>query len=461
MTFKTPQPHLWIFCFLASINLTSVCSAATAVETHGSLAVSGSQIVNEAGEAISLAGASLFWSNDGWGGERYYRENVVRYLQENWNATLVRASMGVEDNGGYLTNPSGNQAKVETVVDAAIANGMYVIIDWHSHHAEDHPEEAVTFFQEMATKYGETENVIYEIYNEPLRDSSWTNDVKPYAERVIAAIRAIDPDNLIIVGSPSWSQAVHQAAANPITGYENIAYTLHFYAGTHGAWLRNRAKQAMNDGIALFVTEWGTVNADGDGAVATAETEAWVAFMRENKLSHANWAFNDKVEGASILVQGADPSSETFPDTALTQSGKLVKEIVLGWDSIDYDNDPRNSFEEWLEEHDVSEGAEAGSDPFNTGRSLFFDFAFGVTPTAVQPAVALHASLGEGNALSLRFPAMQPDLDYVLEVHDGAGSWTEVSRHKGVGDWIELEVDPGVAAALYAVRAIGSFAVSE
>src|SRR5690606_20911152 len=98
----------------------------------------------------------------------------------------------------------------------------------------------------------------------------------------------------IIVGTPTWSQDVDKAANDPITGYDNIAYTLHFYAGTHGSSLRTKAQNALNKGIALFVTEWGAVNADGGGAVATSETNAWLKFLKDNHISHANWALNDK-----------------------------------------------------------------------------------------------------------------------------------------------------------------------
>jgi endoglucanase len=72
---------------------------------------------------------------------------------------------------------------------------------------------------------------------------------------------------LIIVGSPTWSQYVDLAAADPITSDDNIAYTLHFYADTHKHLLRAKAVTALNAGIALFVTEWGTCSADGNGAV--------------------------------------------------------------------------------------------------------------------------------------------------------------------------------------------------
>jgi endoglucanase len=291
------------------------------------LSVQGNKIL-AGNQEVSLAGMSMFWSNTGWGGDKFYNKDVVAWIKRDWNASLVRAAMGADVQGGYFTDPA-NKQRVFNVVDAAIANDIYVIIDWHSHEAHRYPNEAIAFFEEMARKYGGRNHVIYEIYNEPLQ-VSWSNDIKPYAERVIGAIRAIDPDNLIIVGTPNWSQGVTDAAANPITRYRNIAYTLHFYAGTHGQWLRNNAKTALDRGIALFVTEWGSVNADGDGGVALSETNAWMEFMRVNKISHANWSLTDKREGSAALVPGASTTGG-WVSSQLTASGALVKSYILNW----------------------------------------------------------------------------------------------------------------------------------
>jgi len=311
------------------------------------LTVSGNKVLI-GGQVGSVAGSSLFWSNTGWGGSKYYTANTVAWLKNDWKANLVRASMGVEEGGGYLNkttkaiSDASNKTRVYTVVDAAIANDMYVIVDWHSHHAEDYKEQAITFFQEVATKYKDSNNVIYEIYNEPLNTTNWSTVIKPYAVDVIAAIRAIDPDNLIIVGTQTWSQDVDKAANDPITGYDNIAYTLHFYAGTHKQSLRDKAQTALNKGIALFVTEWGAVNADGGGAVATSETNAWLKFLKDNHISHANWALNDKAEGASSLVVGASVNGG-WVSSQLTASGALVKDAVLNWPAIPAANSSSSS----------------------------------------------------------------------------------------------------------------------
>lgn len=283
------------------------------------------------GRPGSIAGMSLFWSNNNWGGDKFYNADVVRWLKRDWNIKLIRAAMGVgTEPGGYIQSPGPNRQRVQTIVNAAIENDLYVIIDWHAHEAENYRDQAIAFFTDMARQYGQYNNVIYEIYNEPLQNTSWDNTIKPYAERVIAAIRAIDPDNLIIVGTRSWSQRVDEAAANPIRNYPNIAYTLHFYAGTHKQAIRNYATTALNNGIPLFVTEWGTTDASGDGAVDVAETRIWMDFLRTNNISHANWALNDKAEGSAALRPGASVTGG-WSDTNLTASGRLVRDYIRSW----------------------------------------------------------------------------------------------------------------------------------
>ena len=299
----------------------------TLIDIHGLLEVNGNRIVNKNNEPVSLAGNSFFWSNDGWGGEKYYISEVVSWLKEDWNTTIVRASMGVEDPGGYLDNKTANKDRVKIIIDAAIQEGIYVIVDWHSHHAEDYVDEAIIFFEEIASLYGDNDNVIYEIYNEPL-DISWSETIKPYAISVISAIRAIHPDNLIVVGTPEWSQRIDLAAADPIIGFQNIAYTLHFYTVYHHQWLRDRASAALDDGIAIFVSEWGSIGY----SIVDTEANDWMTWCFTNKIIHCNWAVNDKEEEWSILVPGASTNGD-WNDNDLTEAGKLAKNIILNWPS--------------------------------------------------------------------------------------------------------------------------------
>jgi len=292
------------------------------------------------GPGTSVAGNSFFWSNGKYGADQFYTPETVKWLKDNWGSQVVRAALAVDDNrpggtttieqlGGYLTQPFDNKFNVQKVVNAAIANGMYAIIDFHGHHVQDEATQAVQFYREMATFYGSFNNVIYEIYNEPT-NTSW-GEIKSYAQPVIAAIRAVDPDNLIIVGTPNFSQDVDVASNDPIND-ANVAYTLHFYAGegAHDA-LRGKATTAMNNGIALFVTEWGTTPANGLGAPNQNSTNTWMTFLKDNNISHCNWGVADQMQqGAAQLLRGASPSGG-WTDAQLSPSGQLAKRIISGW----------------------------------------------------------------------------------------------------------------------------------
>ncbi len=312
-----------LFC-LSVLILTSA-TGQSIVQEHGRLRVLGNKVVNKNNQTISLAGNSLFWSNFSEGA-KFYNAQTVNHLTTNWKTDIVRASMGVEDFGGYISNPTREKNKVKAVVDAAINAGVYVIIDWHSHNAEQYQSQAISFFTEMAELYGDNDHVIYEVYNEPI-SQSWPV-IKSYAEAVIAAIRAKDPNNLIVVGTRFYSQEVEEASNNPINK-PNIAYTLHFYAGTHRQALRDKATRAINNGIALFVTEWGAVNADGNGGANTSETNRWMDFLRDNNISHANWSVSDKAEGASVV--GANSGVSGLVNNNLTATGNFVKNIIENW----------------------------------------------------------------------------------------------------------------------------------
>ncbi len=296
-------------------------SSNSAVAQNGQLSIEGTKLLNEQGEPVQLKGMSLFWSQ--WQ-PQYYNSISIDILKEDWNVTVVRAAMGIE-HGGYLENPEIEKEKIFKVIDAAIANGIYVIVDWHDHNAEEHTAEAKKFFAEVAKKYGDYPNLIYETYNEPL-DVSWDEVLKPYHEEIIAEIRKFDTDNIIVCGTPNWSQDVEEAAKNPIKK-QNIAYGLHFYAGTHQEGLMHKAEEAINAGLPIFVTEFGTTEADGDGKVFKEETQKWMTFMDKHKLSWCNWSIADKDEASAALLPGTLPSG-LKEDKNISESGLFIKSIL-------------------------------------------------------------------------------------------------------------------------------------
>jgi endoglucanase len=300
----------------------------TVVERYGQLRVEGTMLLNAAGKPVQLRGISSFGLQ--YAG-KYANEEVIRWLRDDWNMQIWRAALYTSE-GGYIQQPA-LKSKVVDSVEAAIKLGIYVLVDWHILLDQDprlYQKQAIAFFGEMARRYGEYPNVLYEICNEPNGENvTWQGAIKPYAEAVIAEIRRHDPDNIIIVGTPTWSQDVDTAAEDPLTGFDNIMYTLHFYAGTHGQFLRDKADTALKKGLPLFVTECGTSQATGGGGVYEKEFLEWLSFLKKRRISWINWSLTNKGEDAGILVMNADREGRgRWTEEELSVSGKLVRSIL-------------------------------------------------------------------------------------------------------------------------------------
>ncbi len=297
-----------------------------AAERWGHLQVVDGQLRDETGTPVQLRGVSTH-------GLQWYPPRVgytIPRLAYDWGVDVVRPAMYVEDYkdgshwGGYVEQSDYMKREVVATIDDAIESGIYVIVDWHIHNdPTQFTTLAIDYFTEMAQRYGDSPNVIYEICNEP-EYVSW-DVVKQYANEVIPAIRQVDPDNLILVGTPNWCQDVHVVADEPLDA-ENVAYSLHFYAGAHGQWLRDQADYALGKGLPLFVSEWGTSNYSGgtDGLIYLAESDTWMNWVEDRGLSWINWSFSNKNETSAALRPGVSLAGP-WDTAALSESGRYVR----------------------------------------------------------------------------------------------------------------------------------------
>lgn len=299
----------------------------TPVAQHGQLQVLGKDLVDENGDVVQLKGVSSMWLNWEYEG---YAENAeaLLWMRDHWNVSVIRAAMGVEPSGAYLSDPVTARTQVETIIDNAIAAGVYVLVDWHDHDAIAHQAQSVEFFSAIAEKYADVPNVLYEPFNEPLR-VDWSTELKPYHEAVVSAIRASDPDNVIVLGTPTWSQGVDAASRDPLDGV-NLMYTLHFYSCTHSGALRSRAQVALNAGLALFVTEWGATHSDGgtDGLLCLDEAETWLDFLETNHISWTAWKLDNCAGDSTCLLTPTAPLNGGWTTEYLHGHAPFVRDAL-------------------------------------------------------------------------------------------------------------------------------------
>ncbi len=295
------------------------------VSDCGQLSVKGADLVDKSGTPVQLRGVSthgIQWF------PQFANKNAFKHLRDEWNVNVIRLAMYSGAGEGYTdSTKAGIEQTVQNAVDACIELDMYVIIDWHvlqDQSPQVRKADALRFFGYMSEKYGDYPNVIYEICNEPNGYATWDGDIKPYAEEVIPVIRKNDPDSVIIVGTPTWSQDIDKAMANPLK-YDNVMYALHYYAATHTDWLRDRLKNCYSKGLPIMVTEFGNCDASGGGANNWNEAQKWFDLLDSLNISYMTWALADKNETCCLLKPGADANGG-WTDDWLSDNGKHMKD---------------------------------------------------------------------------------------------------------------------------------------
>lgn len=295
---------------------------------NGALSVKGTQLVDEKGQAVQLRGISthgIAWFPD------FVNQDAVMQLSKDWGANLFRIAMYTDENGGYCTD--GDKEKLKALVTDGVEYAkqadMYVIVDWHILHDSNpltHKAEALQFFKEMTEKLKGEKHVLYEICNEPNSGCSW-EDIKTYANEVIPVIRENAPEAVILVGTPTWSQEIEKPQNDPITGYDNIMYTLHFYAATHKEDLRSKMVSAVEAGTPVFVSEYGLCDASGNGGNDLGQAQSWIDTMDQHGISYAVWSFCNKEETSALIASSCRKTSD-FTREDLSESGKWIYDML-------------------------------------------------------------------------------------------------------------------------------------
>ncbi len=305
--------------------LTANSASASSVSKNGQLQVKGSQIVNKNGKPFVIKGVSthgLSWY------PQYVQKKAFQSLKKS-GVNTIRLAMYTEEYNGYCNSGKENQKNLEALIDkgvnAATSLGMYIIIDWHilsDGNPLIHKKEAKTFFKKIVKKYNSYKNVLFEICNEPNGGEGTWKNIRSYAKTIISTIRSVNKKAIIIVGTPTWSQDVDQAAANPLNG-KNIAYAFHFYASTHKQDLRNKLENAVKQGLPVIVTEFGLSEASGNGTIDIKEANKWNTLLNRYKLGRVCWNLSNKDESSSLIKASCNKTSGWKMDD-FTKAGKWL-----------------------------------------------------------------------------------------------------------------------------------------
>ena len=320
-----------MFVLLFSVSAFAAGTPLPGPSEAGTLRVEGTQLLSQDGKPVRLCGVSthgLQWY------PQYVSGETFRELRERWNINVVRLALYTEESGWCASGETEKDRLREILrrgIRLAEENDLYVILDWHILSDGDpnqHLAEAKAFFQEFSHDYRDSAHILYEICNEPNGGVSWSR-IRQYADAVIPVIRGNDPDAVILVGTPTWSQEIDQALADPITEYGNLMYTFHFYAATHRQDLRNRLRETVDLGLPVFVSECGLCSADGNGSIDRESAAAWLELLEQKEISCVFWNLSNKNEASALLSPSCSRLS-AFSAEDLSESGKLIHDYLNG-----------------------------------------------------------------------------------------------------------------------------------
>ena len=299
---------------------------------YGKLFVRGTDLVNQKGEKVQLIGLSTHGLQ--WAG-KYVNFNTFESIHSEFGINVVRLSLYTSEDG-YCDSTKSKQEELYNLVcdgiDYATKLGMYVIVDWHMVGAEDpndknplyYLEESKEFFRKITTKYQNNHNILYEIMNEPCGDTTW-EDCKEYANEIIPIIRE-KTSNIILVGNPLWTSDLYSVMKSPLTGYNNIMYTYHFYANGHNN--TKEVEEAYDSGIPVFISEHGGMESSGDGPLDISSITNWYNILDKRNISYVAWNISNTKGSASILKTTIS-SLTNFTDDALKEWGIWYKKWVI------------------------------------------------------------------------------------------------------------------------------------
>ena len=295
---------------------------------NGQLKVCGVRLCNKDGKQIQLRGMSTH-------GIQWYSQCIktasLDALANDWKADVLRIAMYIQE-GGYETNPRKFTDMVHGYIEEATKRGLYALVDFHQLSPGDpnyNLSRAKTFFKEIAARHKDKTNIIYDMANEP-NGVSWAK-VKSYAEALIPTIRAEDPDGLVLVGTHGWStfglsdgKDPQEVIKNKINA-TNLMYTFHFYANSHKQkYIDTLSKVA--DQVPVFVTEFGTQTASGDGANDFATSQKYIDLMSEKKISWTNWNFSDDKRSGAVFKGGTCAGNNFAGTSVLKPAGVWVRD---------------------------------------------------------------------------------------------------------------------------------------
>ena len=301
-----------------------------AYSSHGALTVSdGGTLTDVFGHNFTLNGISIDTENLN---STYLTQETFVTLKDELKVNMVRIPVWLNGTGGYCTGDDMTRAiirsNVYAALNAAIYQDMYVILEWNLAEEQDllkYRNEALAFFEDIATAYRAFPNIIYEIGSgKDTEDCSW-EDMLPFETELIDCIRYYSPDCVVIVGLPDGGQGIYEASENLIQR-DNLLYG--YTMDPMDLYEEANLEMALADEeLPLFVTGYSPLDEDGELLWQTSDT--FLGLLNYYEISRC-YSQLSSADADNSLLQSWFTGADSWNADAYTPSGNWFKAVMNG-----------------------------------------------------------------------------------------------------------------------------------
>ena len=104
-------------------------------------------------------------------------------------------------------------------------------------------------------------------------------------------------------------------------------YVLHFYADTHRDKLRDKFTKAAENGLPLFISEFGCCDANGDLNNNFEQSDIWIRLADKYDVSYIMWNISNRDETSASFVPECDKVTD-FDEGDLREACKWFVNVL-------------------------------------------------------------------------------------------------------------------------------------
>jgi len=288
-------------------NITEEQAYAQTYKKRGKIVKKGNKLVGSDGKDIVITGIGTHSLSEY---NNLYTPEVMKTLIYN-GINCIRISVYLSDNQfikssgrtslGWLNHSDELKRIINELIEVATESGLYIILDWHSFHAKDggdvtqYTSEQQEFFTYFSNKYANSDNIIYELHNEPYKNTA--SELLDGVKKCASIIRNNNPDAVLVTGHGSDGTWVMNSLFNE-TNNLNIFISPHLYAGEQDV---DFIKDCIRSTAPIFVTEWGNSSLSGDDTPNDTMAQAMFDYCHQEGISYCLWKLTYQAMDTAIL----------------------------------------------------------------------------------------------------------------------------------------------------------------